>query len=577
MFRIRRIYDDTLPVNRFALKQVRTILTAQFREIPSRDVEELADKLRNPFKLGFRSVLLVAEGSRNEILGFALLFHEPELHFLYLDYLAAGMGKTSGGIGGALYEGVRDEALALGCRGIFFECLPDEPPAVSVELQAANAARLRFYERYGARPIVGTAYETPLSEQDEEAAPFLVVDPLDSQEPLQRNWMRKLVRAILERKYAHLCPPEYTNMVVRSIKDHPVRLRDFRYHRSFPSHRLAEARKERAAIFINDRHQIHHIRERGYVEAPVRINRILGALEPLGIFEQKRSRSRSLRHITAVHDPALVSYLKKACEQLEEKQSLYPYVFPIRNRSRLPKERSVLAGYFCIDTFTPIHRNAFPAAKRAVDCTLAAADEILAGRRVAYSLVRPPGHHAERDCFGGFCYFNNAAVAAHYMSVHGRVAILDIDYHHGNGQQDIFYRRSDVLTLSLHGNPKFAYPYFSGFEEEQGEGPGEGFNINIPLPEKLDGKGFRRALRSALTSIGEFEPTFLIVALGFDPAKGDPTGTWQLADGDFCRNGQLIGELGLRVLVVQEGGYRTRSLGPNASAFFLGLMEAMPR
>jgi len=330
-------------------------------------------------------------------------------------------------------------------------------------------------------------------------------------------------------------------------------------------------------MVISDRHQIHHIREKGYVEAPVRISRILSAVGPLGLFDVKRSRKRSLRHITAVHDPALVSYLKRACRQVGENQSLYPYVFPIRNRSRLPKERSVLAGYFCIDTFTPIHRNAFQAAKQAVDCTLAAADEILAGRRVAYSLVRPPGHHAERDCFGGFCYFNNSAVAAHYLSLHGRVAILDIDYHHGNGQQDIFYRRPDVLTISIHGHPKFAYPYFSGFEEEQGEGPGEGFNINFPLPESLDGRGFRTVLRRALSSVGSFSPAFLIVPLGFDSAKGDPTGTWKLTNEDFRKNGRLIGELGLRVLIVQEGGYRTRSLGSNASAFFLGLTEVLPR
>lgn len=260
-----------------------------------------------------------------------------------------------------------------------------------------------------------------------------------------------------------------------------------------------------------------------------------------------------------------------------EGRSLYPYIFPIRNRARLPKERSILAGYYCIDTFTPIHRNAFRAAKRAVDCTLTAADEILEGRRVAYSLVRPPGHHAERDCFGGFCYFNNAAVAAHYMSGFGKVAILDVDYHHGNGQQEIFYSRSDILTVSLHGHPKFAYPYFSGFEEEEGEGAGEGFNVNFPLPESLEGKGYRRTLRKALASIGSFCPAFLIVALGFDPAKGDPTGTWKLNSEDFRWNGRLIGELGFRILVVQEGGYRSQSLGANARSFFLGLLESMPR
>jgi len=577
MFIIRRIYDDCLPADRVALEQVRKILKAQFAGIPPRDIEGLGDRLRNPFKLGFRSVLLVAEKSHKEVMGFALLLHEPVLHFLYLDYIAAATGKTSGGIGGALYESVRDEALALGCRAVFFECLPDDQASVSPEKYAANSARLRFYERYGARPMVGTAYETPVSDRDHSAAPFLVVDPLDHLEPLQRKWVRNVVRSILQSKYAYLCTPEYTEKVIRSIQDDPIKLRDYRYYKSVPSHRLAQPRKERAALVINDRHQIHHIRERGYVEAPVRISRILSALEPLDLFETKRPRERSLNNITAVHDPALVSYLKKACEEVGEGRSLYPYIFPIRNRARLPKERSILAGYYCIDTFTPIHRNAFRAAKRAVDCTLTAADEILEGRRVAYSLVRPPGHHAERDCFGGFCYFNNAAVAAHYMSGFGKVAILDVDYHHGNGQQEIFYSRSDILTVSLHGHPKFAYPYFSGFEEEEGEGAGEGFNVNFPLPESLEGKGYRRTLRKALASIGSFCPAFLIVALGFDPAKGDPTGTWKLNSEDFRWNGRLIGELGFRILVVQEGGYRSQSLGANARSFFLGLLESMPR
>ena len=186
--------------------------------------------------------------------------------------------------------------------------------------------------------------------------------------------------------------------------------------------------------------------------------------------------------------------------------------------------------------------------------------------------MRPPGHHAERATFGGFCYFNNCAVAAHFLSDHGRVAILDIDYHHGNGQQDIFYERADVFTVSLHGDPSFAYPYFTGFPDEKGRGPGEGTNLNVALPERLDGEGFRRALRKALEEVRRFGPTFLVVALGLDPAKGDPTGTWTLSPADFRRNGEIVGALHLPTLVVQEGGYRTRTLGVNARRFFEGLV-----
>jgi acetoin utilization deacetylase AcuC-like enzyme len=231
------------------------------------------------------------------------------------------------------------------------------------------------------------------------------------------------------------------------------------------------------------------------------------------------------------------------------------------------------AGYFCIDTFTPLHPNAWLAARRAVDCALTGARAIVHGRRLAYALVRPPGHHAERRVFGGFCYLNSAAIAAHYLSRFGRVAILDVDYHHGNGQQDIFYRRSDVLTVSIHGDPRFAYPYFTGFADEIGEDEGREFNLNLPLEERVDGARYGRALGQALAAVLAFDPAFLVVCLGFDTAKADPTGSWSLGAGDFERNGQRIGALGLPTLVVQEGGYKTRTLGINARHFFRGLWD----
>jgi acetoin utilization deacetylase AcuC-like enzyme len=189
--------------------------------------------------------------------------------------------------------------------------------------------------------------------------------------------------------------------------------------------------------------------------------------------------------------------------------------------------------------------------------------------------VRPPGHHAERRSFGGFCYFNNAAVAAQYLSPFGKVAILDIDYHHGNGQQDIFYARNDVLTISIHGDPKFAYPYFTGFPDERGVNLGEGFNVNIALPEAQNGAQYRKALASALEAVSRFRPAFLVVSLGLDTAKGDPTGTWHLGAKDFEANGRLIAGLRLPTLVVQEGGYRIRTLGTNARAFFTGLASVV--
>ncbi len=204
---------------------------------------------------------------------------------------------------------------------------------------------------------------------------------------------------------------------------------------------------------------------------------------------------------------------------------------------------------------------------------LTAAAELSHGRPLSYALVRPPGHHAEARAFGGFCYFNNAAIAAQYLVPQGKVAILDIDYHHGNGQQEIFYRRSDVLTVSIHGHPNFAYPYFSGFADERGTDAGLGFNLNLPLGESIDGPQYRTTLEKALTAVRRFEPVFLIVALGLDTAKGDPTGSWQLKAKDFELNGRQIGALELPTLVIQEGGYYTRTLGTNARHFFQGLAD----
>lgn len=574
MFRIRRIYDDVLPVNKSVLRDVEAIFHAQFPDAPASDIEHLADRLRNPFKKRFRTILFVAENSRHQVNGFAIVLHEPEIGFCYLDFLAAGKNVPGRGVGAALYEFVRDEAVGLGVTGIFFECLPDDPDrCADPPIRKLNAARLKFYEQYNARPIVGTNYETVVPGGANDNLPHLVWDDLDSGKPLSAALVKQVVQAVCERKYADLCPPEYVAAVVDSIRDDPVVLRDLRYLKTPKEHKPAAPHPpERIGLTINDKHDIHHIRERGYVESPVRIDSILSELDD-SIVEKVPVQEYPMKHILAVHDADLVNYLQAACQNAPTGKSVYPYVFPIRNATRPPKELAVRAGYYCIDTFTPINNNAFPAAKRAVDCVLTAADDVLDGRRIAYALVRPPGHHAERKTFGGFCYFGNAAVGANYLSQHGTVAILDVDYHHGNGQQDIFYDRADVLTVSIHGDPDFAYPYFTGFADETGVGAGEGFNLNIVLPESQNGAQYRDALSLAIKRIAEFKPAFLVIALGLDPAKGDPTGTWSLGAADFLANGKMLAALELPTLVVQEGGYRTRTLGKNCKAFLQGLQQ----
>ncbi len=576
MFRIHKIFDVTTPSNRQLLSQVQAMLRVQIVGLSENDIAKLPSQLANPMKFRFISILLVAEDVRTTVRGFAMLQHAPDLNFCYLDYICAGRGDTGGGIGGALYARARDEAYQLGVAGIFMECLPDTPElSPDPAIRKQNAARLRFYERYGARPLANTAYETPMTE-DASDPPYLVYDDLGQHDrPLRRDETRHIVRAVLERKYGDACSPEYIDRVVKSIKDDPVQLREPRYLKAEETPPNDKPREQRIALIINDKHSIHHVNDRGYVEAPVRIPAITRELAKTKVFETLPSRSYGISVIEKVHKPEFVRFLKKACENVPPGKSVYPYVFPIRNRARPPHELPLRAGYYCLDTFTPLNANAYKAAREAVNCAMTGADCLLDGSHAAYALVRPPGHHAEYEAFGGFCYFNSAAIAAHHLSRHGKVALLDIDYHHGNGAQNIFYKRRDVFTVSLHGHPRYSYPYFSGFEDEKGADEGRGFNLNLPLPENLDGERYRKALAGALEKIRKFQPQFLVLCLGLDTAKGDPTGSFSLLARDFRENGRMIGALQLPTLVVQEGGYKTQTLGINARHFFNGLWDGL--
>jgi acetoin utilization deacetylase AcuC-like enzyme/GNAT superfamily N-acetyltransferase len=573
MFRVRKVYDDASPANRDAIAQVQQIIADQFPTARPCDLSKVPQQLNDPLHYRYRSILLIVENAGGKVRGFAMLLHLTDLNIAFLELISTAADSSSGGIGGMLYELVREEALSLGAAGLYLECNIDDARVTDAARLRQNRQRMRFYERFGVRPIINNAYDSPVHPGDDNLY-YLMFDGLGRHQAPRRKFLRRVVAALLLRKYGDLYDASAAKRIALSFTDDPAQIREPKYRG--PAAPLPVSKRNDGkgiALLVNESHNIHHVRDRGYVEAPVRIPVILKELDKTGLFTRIEPRHTPIRLLHRVHTPEYVEYLREACAFLPKGKSIYPIIFPVRNQTRPPKDLELRLGYYCTDTFTPLHHNVYPAAYGAVDCAVSGARSLFEGFDLAYALVRPPGHHAGKQIFGGFCYFNASAVAAEYLSDFGRVAILDVDYHHGNGTQDIFYERGDVLTISIHAAPPGAYPHFAGFEDERGEGAGENCNINLPLPEKLSVERYHRTLNHALREIRKFAPEYLVIALGLDTAKADPTGSWQLLPEDFTNIGRRIGELHQRTLVVQEGGYRTRTLGQNARAFFEGLWQ----
>jgi acetoin utilization deacetylase AcuC-like enzyme len=309
-----------------------------------------------------------------------------------------------------------------------------------------------------------------------------------------------------------------------------------------------------------------------YLENSDRMDHILHSLQPVDWVQFCEPGDFGLGPIHAVHDQDYIDFLASCwtewqASEAADKSVLLPATFALRRQPQRPTGLLGRAGYYLMDLSACIVEGTYGAALASANCALSAAEAVLNGEPVAFAMCRPPGHHAGRDYAGGYCFINNAAVAANWLSTQGRVALLDIDYHCGNGTQDIFYDRSDVLTISIHADPNFEYPHFWGYAEETGAGLGTGFHRNLPLPKGTDDAHYLSALEEALHLIRSYGPEHLVVSAGMDIYAADPLGTIKVTTEGMGAIGKRIASLGLPTVVVMEGGYANEMLGTNILRF----------
>ncbi|PWV97124.1 acetoin utilization deacetylase AcuC-like enzyme [Hoeflea marina] len=283
--------------------------------------------------------------------------------------------------------------------------------------------------------------------------------------------------------------------------------------------------------------------------------------------------------IAEIHSPEYLVFLEtihgRWIRTEGASEEVIPNIHPDRRTASYPRSASGQAGFHQADTSCPIAAGTWQSAYWSAQSALSAVDTVLAGEPAAYALCRPPGHHAFSDLAGGFCFLNNSAIAAQALRRAGRrPAILDVDVHHGNGTQGIFYGSRDVLTVSIHADPARFYPFFWGHAEERGEGEGLGYNLNLPLPRGSDDGEFLAALEIALARIRAFGADALVVALGLDAHENDPFHGFKVTTPGFGRIAAAIAGLGLPSVIVQEGGYLSADLGDNLTSFLNGYENA---
>jgi len=313
-------------------------------------------------------------------------------------------------------------------------------------------------------------------------------------------------------------------------------------------------------------------------ERPERLDRLLEGALAAGCVPETPS-SHGMEPLRAIHSPAYLHFLEHAYERWKRIEgaadAVTPNVHPDSRQTGYPASVVAQAGYHMADAAAPIADGSWISMCWSAWCAFHAARLVLDGESSAYALCRPPGHHAFSDMAGGFCYLNNSAIGAQaLLKVFDRVAILDVDLHHGNGTQSIFYARNDVLTVSIHADPSRFYPFFWGYADERGEGEGEGCNLNLPLARGSGDQAFQQALALGLDRIEAIAPQALVIALGLDAFEGDPFGGLSISTRGFHDMAAMIsGRLKLPTLLVQEGGYLCDELGENLSQFLQGFQN----
>src|SRR5688572_24036896 len=334
-------------------------------------------------------------------------------------------------------------------------------------------------------------------------------------------------------------------------------------------------------IFYSEEHRRHYppyeVFDGGkrvpYFENPDRMDQILAALKNVDWAEMNEPKDFGLDPILAVHDKDYINFLASCWTEwlasdpeiaaTPEQHAFLPATFALRRKARPTSSLHGRGGYYMMDLSACIVESTYQAALASANCALSAANAAFSDQRSSFGLCRPPGHHAGKDYAGGYCFINNASVAANWLSSKGKVALLDIDYHAGNGTQDIFYGRSDVLTISIHGDPDFEYPHYAGFADETGAGAGLDFHKNFPLPKDTDDTGYLAALDSALSMIKDFSPEYLVLSTGMDTFDGDPLGKFKVTRDGFAEIGKRIASLNLPTAIIMEGGYANAELGEN--------------